>query len=400
VDSVEEAGASRAPSDSAPEVEAAVREAIAHGGGKITFARFVEICLYHEARGYYAAFAPAGAEGGRSPASDYFTSVDLHPAFGRLIARELALHLERALRGGAARVFAVEIGGGRGLLARDILQGLAAESPPAYDRLTYLLVEPNAGSISVQQRNLLPEFAGKVAWMRSAGVNLPLRKVAGAIVSNELLDALPFHVLEGVGEAVGAQATAGLAEVFVAARGGATGLLQEVVGPVSDPRLLKRLDDEGVGLAPGQRGEVSLDAEALAFEMGRALAVGAVLIVDYGDEAAGLYDVRRRPEGTLRCFFRHRLNDEPLARLGRQDITVHVDFTAVSRAVERAGLRVQRVERQGEFLDRHGLSSFVAKLDADQPRIGREAFVRHRRALEALRDPRGLGSNLVLVAWR
>jgi len=370
------------------EVEEAVRSAVQAGGGRLPYADFLRLCLYHPARGYYAGFGPGTEEGARSPASDYFTSADLHPAFGHLLAREAALHLERLLREGHERVWVVEVGGGRGLLARDVLQALSLEFPKVFERLRYLLVEPHAGWARVQRANLLPEFSGAVSWVRAAGPGLPLRAVRGVILSNELFDAQPFHVLEGHG--------AGVREVFITV--GEGGGLAETPGPPSRADLARRLEAEGVRLAEAQRGEVSLDAGALALDMARALLKGAVLAADYGDEAQALYDARRRPEGTMRCFFRHRLNTEPLARLGAQDITAHVDFTALARAFEEGGLAVRPVERQADFLRRHGLGEILGKLEREQTRLEREVYVRHRRALEALQDPRGLGANLILTA--
>ncbi len=386
----EAGGAPGAPAGAIPAVEAAVREAIRAGGGKITYADFLRICLYHPARGYYAGFGPAAEEGARAPAADYFTSVDLHPAFGHLIAREVAVHLERLLKAGASRVWVVEIGAGRGLLARDVLQALAATSPGVFARLRYLVVEPQAGWARVQRGNLLPEFAGVVEWVRAGGPGLPLRGLQGVVLSNELFDAMPFHLVEGHAGA--------LREIWVTVGDG--GALGETAGPLSDEHLRHGLEAEGVRLEEAQRGEVSPYAGAVALEMARALQAGAVIAIDYGDEAQGLYDVRKRPEGTMRCFFRHRLNTEPLARLGAQDITAHVDFTALAAAFSRGGLSVRRVERQGDFLRRHGLGELILKLEHDQPGLSREVFVRHRRALEALQDPRGLGGNLVITAVR
>jgi SAM-dependent MidA family methyltransferase len=386
--------------ESVSEVEEALRLAIEESGGRITYARFLEICLYHEARGYYAGFGPEGTARARAPAADYFTSVDLHPAYGELVAREVALHLDRVGSSSAGALWVVEFGAGRGLLARDILQALGRERPEAFARVRYLIIEPNGGWLAIQRRNLLPEFAAQMRWVRAAGPGVPIKQVRGAVLSNELFDALPFHVVEGSPDVGGAPPGASLVEVFVAAPEGRGGPLFELRGLPSDPGLALRLASEGVRLAPGQRAEVSLAGPALAEEIGRALLRGAVVAVDYGAEALDLYNVRLRPEGTMRCFYRHRRNDEPLARLGRQDITASVDFTALADGFGKGGLKVHPLERQREFLERHGLQGLLAKLEADQAALAREVYVRHRRALEALRDPKGLGGNFVLVAVR
>jgi SAM-dependent MidA family methyltransferase len=382
-------GDSAGAQGSVPEVEAAVRGALRARGGRITFAEFMQVCLYLPDHGYYAGFGPRSSEGARAPAADYFTSVDLHPAFGRLLAREAAHHLDRAGEGRAGPLWVVELGAGRGLLARDVLQALALERGDLARRVRYLIVEPNLGWLEVQRRALLPEFEGVVSWVRGAGVRLPLRRVVGAFLSNELFDALPFHVVEGGPE---------VREVFI--EEGEGGALREALGPVQDPRVSKRLELEGITLERGQRAEVGLEAAALGEAMAEALAKGGLIAVDYGDEAEALYDPQLRPQGTLRAFFRHRLNDEPLARMGAQDLTAHVDFTALAAAVARGGAAVRRLERQSDFLARHGLDAVRAKLESDQPGLPREVYVRHRRALEALVDPKGLGRNVVLVAWR
>lgn len=366
-----------------------MRAAIAEGGGRITFARFMEICLYHPARGYYASFGPPALDGGRAPASDYFTSVDLHPAFGRLLAREAAVHLDRALAEGHGTAWIVEPGAGRGLLARDILQALALEQKDLFARVRYVILEPNPGWEAIQRRNLLPDFEGKVEWVRTAGTQLPLRNVRGVVLSNELFDALPFHRLRA-GEPV--------VELFV--EEGPDGRFRDVPGAPSREGFARDLDQEGVELVDGQGFELCPSARSLAAEMARAVSKGAAIVVDYGDSAGALYDAKKRPEGTMRCFFRHRLNDEPLSRIGLQDITASVDFTALAWGFKQGGMQVRRIERQGEFLARHGLDSVRAKLERDAPGLAREVYVRHRRALEALAEPNGLGGNLVLVAWR
>ncbi len=383
-----------------PEVEEAVRLAVEQSGGRITYARFLEISLYHESRGYYTGFGPEGTPGARLPASDYFTSVDLHPAFGELLSREVADQLARLAKRSEGALWVVELGAGRGLLARDILQALCRERPELFGRLRYLIIEPNVGWLQIQRRNLLPEFAAQLRWARSPGPGVPVRQVRGVVVSNELFDALPFHVVEGPQGPGGTPRDAPVVEVFVGAPEGGAGPLSEVRGLPSDLQLAARLASEGVRLAPGQRAEVSLASPTLAAEIGCALLEGAVIAVDYGAEAQELYSVRLRPEGTMRCFFRHRLNDEPLRRIGRQDITASVDFTALAEGFAKGGLKVHRLERQQDFLERHGLKALVEKLERDQPELAREVYVRHRRALEALRDPKGLGGNFVLTAWR
>jgi SAM-dependent MidA family methyltransferase len=378
------------PVGDVPEVAQAVRDAVAAAGGRIPFARFMDVCLYHPARGYYSAFGPPAQEGAREPAADYVTSVDLHPVFGHLVAREAAAHLERVASARPGPLAVVELGPGRGLMARDVLQALAKEFPHLHRRLRYILVEPNAGWEQVQRANLLPEHAAQVRWVRCAGARLPLRGLRGVVLANEVLDALPFHLVE--------QGEAGLREVFVAAH--ADGALVEAAGPPSDPAIARSLKEGGVVLELGQRAEVSLQAQALCREVARSVESGAAIFIDYGDEAGLLYDGATRPRGTMRCFFRHRQFDDPLVRMGRQDITAHVDFTAAIRSLKDGGMRVGRLERQAAFLERHGLGEFVRRLEADQARVPREAFVRHRRAFMALSDRRGLGGNLVLVGWK
>lgn len=391
VDPVEFGVASPRPVGDVPEVRQAVQAAVTAGGGRITFARFLAICLYHPARGYYAGFGPETEEGAREPTADYVTSVDLHPAFGHLFGREVAGHLERLAAAGPGPLTVVELGPGRGLMARDILQALSKEQPALHARVRYVLVEPNPGWAQVQRANLLPEHAARVRWVRSWGTSLPLRRLRGVVVANEVLDALPFHVVEGGPDGE-------LKEVYVGAH--KDGALVEAAGPVSDPAVGNALADDGVDLAPGQRAEVSLGAAALCRAVASSVESGAAIFVDYGDEAEHLFDPSTRPRGTMRCFFRHRLFDNPLDRLGRQDITAHVDFTAAMRALKAGGMEVGRLERQAQFLDRNGLQEFVDKLEADQERLPREVFVRHRRAFMALGDRRGLGGNLVLVAWK
>jgi len=231
------------------------------------------------------------------------------------------------------------------------------------------------------------------------------RPVVGCVVSNELVDALPVHVVEARGGA--------LAEVYVDVDA-ATGRLAERLGPPSAPEVAGYLDAYGIpwrGYGDGWRAEVCLAALDWMREAASALGRGFVLTIDYGDAARRLY-TRERRRGTLAVYARHRLGDDALARPGRRDLTAHVNFSALARAGRAAGLRAAGFTTQAAFLDALGIRAEAEARGrrrypaADTERHtdrGQADLLRRRMlagAIAPLLDPRGLGGFRALVQQR
>jgi SAM-dependent MidA family methyltransferase len=237
-----------------------------------------------------------------------------------------------------------------------------------------VLVEQGASQRERQQRLLGGEPG--VCWAAS----LPER-ITGCIISNELLDAMPVHVVS--------MEAGALREQYVTLDGSG---LAKTWGEPSTPELPRYFD--ALGLLPGEGAlaEVNLDAPRWMGQAARALERGVVLTLDYGYPARTLYAPWRR-QGTLLCFARHTANQEPLARVGRQDMTAHVDFTTVARAGLQHGLALAGFASQREWLTALGIH------EALRSAAGEEYFARYR-AVNELLESAGLGRVRVLALTR
>lgn len=344
--------------------------------GPLTFAAFMAHALYDPETGYYAqARLPLGARG------DYYTSPELHPGFAALLGRQVE-QLWAAL-GRPVRFVLHEAGPGSGRFARDLLDWLQARAPDLYAALEYRLDEPSPALRLVQQRELA--HAGheqRARWV----AGLQPANPAQLIIANEVLDALPVHLVQVRGGR--------LEELFVALEGDRFVLVPAAPSTAALGGYFERL-----GRLPGEgcRAEVNLAALAWMERAARSLERGLLLVLDYGYPAELLYAPERR-YGTLLCYYRHTLNSDPLARVGEQDITSHVDFTSVRAAGERAGLRTLGLISQHRLLHNLGWAELVAAVRrVSLPPAEREANV---RALEALVDPTGLGRILALFQAR
>ncbi|MDE2787710.1 MAG: SAM-dependent methyltransferase [Chloroflexota bacterium] len=312
--------------------ERAIRRRIARHG-PITFAEYMARALYGPG-GYYT----------RSGAGDdYYTSPQVHPAFGALLAVQLFRCWELLDR--PDPFFVIEPGAGDGLLGRDI-SNAAGHLPEGFGgSLRYVAVDRRPGGREARD----PTFA-KIA---GDALRPPFRNVTGCIVSNELLDALPVHRV--------CTERGTLREIYVGIESdvadGYEGQLVEVVSDPSTPNLERRLSDIGVNLSDGQTAEICLLLDDWAASVASSLDTGFVLTIDYGRSAHDLYDPIQRPHGTLVTYRSHRQTDTPLVDPGRQDITAQVDFTSVGLAGERAGLTTLGNVSQGRLLTRLGLQT-------------------------------------------
>jgi SAM-dependent MidA family methyltransferase len=329
----------------------------------------MDLALYDEHRGYYAR---APQRSGR--AGDFFTSVDVGPLFGRLLARQIVEMADILDRSGGAGFDLVEAGAGNGRLSADILRALRQEAPATFDRIRLHLVEASA-SARAAQTAVLGDVADRLAASRS---ELPA-SYEGLLFANELLDALPVHQVVMREE--------GLREVYVDVDEDSL-VLRE--GPPSTPALTEYLTRLGVVLEPGWRVEINLAAVRWVREAARRLRRGFIVLVDYGHPAHELYSVTHAT-GTLTTFSRHSMAGpesigEPawLAHPGEHDMTAHVDFTSVRSAAEAEGAITIGFLDQTYFV--MGLCGALA-FDSLQDRL----------ALKTLLMPGGLGSTMKVL---
>lgn len=343
--------------------------------GPITFARFMERALYEPGLGYYT-----GNAAGRGRGGDFLTAPETHPIFGWALARQLD-EVWQAL-GRPAPFVVREHGAGSGALAVAILDGLARDKSPLRDAVGYDAVEVD-GRRTAAFRD----------WMRAAGHGDALDRapastdIAGVILANELLDALPVH------RVVARDGT--LRELYVDWSG--DGFVERESEP-STPRLEERLRDEGVELASGQRGEISLALDDWMSRVAGELERGMLLLVDYGYPARELYSPRRAA-GTLLAYVRHHAHDDPFRNVGRQDLTTHVDVTAVERAAERAGLQRLGITSQAEFLVGLGIGELLSALQSD-PSTSLGSYLGLRSSVVRLLDPAATGGFAVMAFGR
>src|SRR4051812_15438349 len=276
----------------------------------MAFSRYMELCLYHPEFGYYAR-----AQEQFGKAGDFYTSSDVHAVFGRLLARQFE-EMWRAL-GEPARLDLIEAGPGRGLFARDVLDCSAKKFPQFFAALHYVLVER---SPALRQRlfDTLREHVNR--GKAEIAETFPKGREHGIVFTNEFFDALPVDVIgyEGVlrvGEEEGK-----FVDTFVPA-------------PAEHLEYLQRYS---VKPQEGERVEVALEAQRRMREIGSGLNHGFVVAIDYGytrqEQVAG------RHLDTLACYRKHAMSTDPYEAPGEQDITAHVNFTALQAAARQSGL--------------------------------------------------------------
>ena len=351
------------------------------GSGPITFARFMNRALYEPGHGYYRRPDPGPGRRG-----DFLTAPDAHPIFGAVLGRLLEQAWDAL--GRPAPFVVTEPGAGTGALAAGLLGGLRDLDSPLSGAIRYRPVEVEPARLTALGARLDSLGLGDALL-----VDLPpLEGDTGAVVANEVLDALPVHRVVGRPGAAG-----GLAELFVALDDAGGFIPRE--GPPSTPLLAERLAAEGVTLADGQVTEVCLALDGWLADATRHLARGVVVLVDYADEPAALHDPARRPTGTLRAFAAHAVGADPFRHVGRQDLTATVDLAAVRSAAVRAGLEPLGETTQAELIATLGTGELTqAFLRRDG--AGLQDALDLRSALARLLDPRGMGAFRVLAFGR
>ncbi len=354
--------------------------------GRITFARFMQVCLYSPSGGFYSAR-------GNRISTHFGTSSTSHPVFGALIARQLEQMWH--LLGDPPVFHVIEVGSGDGILAQSIVDACRRMAPKFAQALYYVAVDYEPGWL--QSPDLTFDWANKtgdgipsgsqdtilgIQRVKTAGLRA-FRNVVGCILCNELIDNFPVHRFAIQG--------GGVKEVFVTSAGGN---LTEVLDEPSSPRIEQRLTGLGLSLTEGYRGEVNLAMEDWTGQISRALDRGFVLTIDYGQLATDLYS-SQNAQGTLICFNRHVVSSDPYQHIGLQDITCQVDFTSLMRMGERHGLAPVGYALQSQFLTNLGFFSFLDALQTQGLSAARTEL--SRMAMMTLVDSNDYGDFKVLV---
>jgi len=340
-------------------------------GGPITFSEYMEACLYHPLLGYYT-------KAEQHPRRDYFTSVDASPLFGRLLARQF--HEMWSLLDRPQSFRLIEVGAGTGHLAKQILDCAASSWPEFHDALRFIAVERSTSRRALQSKILDAYIqAGKFASQEE----LPDEIASGCIFSNELLDAMPVHrVIREHND---------LHEICVGF--GKNGLGDEI-RQLSSTALKEYFAEEQISLLEEQQAEINLAACRWIAEAGAKLKRGFVLSIDYGHAARELYD-ERHMRGTLLAYERHRASEDFFRAPGEQDLTAHVDFTALEINGRKSGLLRTGFTSQSKFLMALARHGEFADLQSDGMS---DTEQRQRRLLfKTLINPEGMGGTFQVL---
>jgi len=337
---------------------------VARCGGWIDFERYMQLALYAPGLGYYS--GGATKLGG---AGDFVTAPELSPLFGQTLARQVAEIL--SLTGGDV----LELGAGSGRMAAHMLEALA-ESGAVPARYSILEVSAEFAERQRQRlNNLAPRLASRVAWIDRA----PTR-FRGIVVCNEVLDALPTHLIVWSENGVFERGVAWSGNAFIWDD-----------RPLTEPSLLALA--RRMNLLPPYLSEAGQAAPALVRTLADGLERGVLLFIDYGF-GGGEYYHPQRNRGTLMCHFRHRAHDDPFFLPGLQDISSHVDFSAVARAGSEAGLELMGYTTQAHFLINLGITDLMAAT----PPGDTAAYLRLAAQAQKLLGPEEMGELFKVLA--
>jgi SAM-dependent MidA family methyltransferase len=331
--------------------------------GTLPFSRFMELVLYAPGLGYYSAAQPKfGAAG------DYVTAPEISPLFGRALANQIVQVLDQLPTGDV-----LEVGAGAGTLAVQLLRALET-----LGRLPsrYLILEVSAGLRALQQRTLAekaPQLLERVQWLEA----LPSSGFSGVVIGNELLDAMPVARFHLRGGEVFEQHVEWRDHGFAFCDRPARAPIAARIAPLALP--------------DGYASEIGLHAEGWIRSVGAHLEQGAVLLLDYGFPQTEFYHPQRT-QGTLMCHYRHRAHADPLLLVGLQDITAHVDFSAMAEAGHDAGLALYGYTSQAAFLIGCGITELAIEAMDLRPQL------EQAQAIGKLTAPHEMGELVKAIA--
>ncbi|MHC9062187.1 class I SAM-dependent methyltransferase [Nitrospira sp. CMX1] len=356
-----------------PELVAAIASEVT-ASGPIPFVRFMELALYHPQFGYYMRSSkPAAERIGRN--GDFYTSSDVHPILGQALSKQ-AEQMDRLLEQPSLFTI-VEMGPGKGLLARHILSAAQRNYPSLFHRLRYVLIERSPAMREAQRHNLAAwlDQPQRITWV-DALTHLPPHSLTGLFLSNELVDSFPVHRIQ--------MTVQGIEELWVDYR---DGRFVECLKPLSSDRLASHLHPISSDWPEGYRTEINLQGLDWMTHVAQRLDRGFVLTIDYGHTAQDLYCADRR-RGTFLCYRQHKVHEDPFQYVGEQDMTAHVDFSSLATAGEGQGLQTTGFTNQMSFLMGLGIEQMLVGLGQDSPELA--------AAIQLLR-PNGMGTTFKVL---
>ena len=348
-----------------------IHQAIQLNGGWTNFADFMHRALYEPGLGYYSGGAKKFGFAG-----DFVTAPEISPLFAKTIANQVAQVIQ-ALNIQNIQSSVLELGAGTGRLAKDLLLALHDSKSTIQH---YFILEVSAYLRDVQREKLRAELPAelfeKVVWLNA----LP-KEFNGFILGNEVLDALPIHIVK--------RREQGFFEMGVVSDNSQF-LWQEK--PLKDVQLTQFV--EGLNLSENYAIEVCPAASGLIASLAEILQKGALMMVDYGFSRAEYYHPQRH-QGTLMCHYRHHAHDDPLLYLGLQDITAHVDFTRIAEAGVGAQLELVGFTTQAQFLINAGMMKFLEEAAGDK----QENYLPVVAAAQKLLSPAEMGDLFKVIAF-
>lgn len=335
--------------------------------GGISFKDFMDYALYYPSLGYYT--CDKEKIGGYG---DFFTSSELDPVFGQLLAKQFNEIYLNYFKG--KKIKLVELGSGKGVLAFDILNEIKTNYPEFYENLEFISVEKSPFHIQHQQK-VLNGF--NVKWLESIE---DLEDIEGIVYSNELFDALPVHLIK--------KKNGKIYEIYLNEKDGE---IVEELREISED-VLTYIKELKIDIPEGMTTEVNLLAKDLIQTIGQKLKKGFVFTVDYGYPSKELYKPYRM-KGTLLCYYKHTYNENFYENIGFQDITSHVNFSALVYYGKKAGLEFTGFTDQAHFLINLGLGDIMIQL---QEKGDSKSFERINR-LKTLILPKGMGEKFKIL---
>lgn len=352
----------------------AITTEIEQKGGQISFERYMAMALFEPGLGYYVSGSQKfGASG------DFVTAPEISPLFSYCLARQCIEIF--AFMGSGCEKSVLEFGAGTGIMAADILLEMEklGQLPDCY----YIL-EVSA-DLRQRQRETLKAKADHLLDLISWIEGPPDKNFSGVVLANEVLDAMPVHRFYKDKN----NSDRPLGEYYVVE--GDSGFTWQQ-GPLSNKALEKKLEDLQDRLPASYSSEINLAASAWIKSIANWLQNGVVLIIDYGFPCHEYYHPQR-VQGTLMCHYRHHSHSDPFLYPGLQDITAHVDFTAIAEAADTAGLDIIGYTTQAFFLLGNQVEEYLADLDSRNPE-----YMRLSQQLKTLTMPGEMGELFKVLA--
>ena len=339
----------------------------------------MEMSLYDPQDGYYmtAREAPEGPHQRIGWQGDFYTAPELSPLLARTLVQQV-LEIDSQLGHPSSLAF-VEMGAGTGVFARDFLKSCRAEAPALWQRLSYSIVERSPLLQNMQrqeiERGLGVGESSPVQWLNSLA-QLPDEAITGVFFSNELVDAFPVHRIKGMPD--------GLQEVLVDYEGGK---FVERLSALSSPQVAEYVRHQGIVVGDGCTSELHVQAGEWMAEVASVLHRGVIITVDYGHSASDYYRSDRK-DGTLLCYFQHTVSHDPYTRVGEQDMTAHVNFSALADIGSRHQVSLVGFTTLANWLMGLDVDVLVADLDQESQEV---------RALAQLLHPHGMGKTFKVL---